>query len=175
MFALYSVERSVFSFDDYGALLGECRRLGADTALEFGPGVSTLALIEGGCRRVVSCEYDPVWADRAKLDFRDHPVEVLSYGNRPNVEVEGLGDEVFDIAFVDSPVGQGRRRVAQPDAPECNRLNTVMFALTRAPVVFLHDARRPGETATLERVMLAGHEVEMIETTKGIARIKRAA
>lgn len=176
MFALYSEERRIFSFDDYGALLEECRRLGARSALEFGPGVSTLALIEAGLDRIDTCEYQDRWLTLAAEAFRLHPqVTARRYVNDPAVEVEGLPEgQRFDVAFVDSPLGLPSRNALElPGQEGCNRLNTALFALARAPVVLLHDARRPGESGTLARLAAAGHGVTMIETRKGIARIER--
>lgn len=176
-FSLYVTERSIFTFDDYGALISECRRIGARSAIEFGPGVSTTAFVEAGCERILTCEHDEAFIEKARAAAAEHlAIEVARYRNEPDVSVDGLGDETFDIAFVDSPVGgESRRRVIQPDAPDCSRLNTVMFALRVAPVVLLHDAKRPAELETIYHVMDLGHRAEMIDTRKGIARITRAS
>lgn len=170
-FALYPDERNIFRFAEYGALLEAVR--GCDSVLEFGPGVSTLALIEAGCGRIVTCEYDPVWLGRAKQMFVDYPqVQVLPYANRWEDLIPGLAGG-FDIAFVDSPVGEGSRRVEHPEDHGRNRANTVYCALQYAPVVLLHDAKRAGEQRTLEQLVDEGYDIVLIDTPKGIARISR--
>jgi hypothetical protein len=177
MFALYHDERNIFSFDDYGALLAECRRINARTILEFGPGISTLALIESGAERIATCEYQDQWIAAAQERLKGHrQVSLHRYRNDAEVSVNGLCRARFDLAFVDSPVGQpSPRSVTHPGQEECNRLNTVLYAISRAPVVLLHDAKREGEGYTLARVAAAGHAVTMIATRKGIARIERCA
>lgn len=173
MFRLYAEERRVFTFDDYGALLAEAR--GARSVLEFGPGASTLALVEAGCERIATCEYQDRWLAATVEMLAPHPqVVVHRYVNAAEVEVEGLPPGEFDLAFVDSPLGiEARRYVGFPGQEGCSRLNTLLFALSRAPVVLFHDARREGEQRSLERVIEMGHAVEMIETVKGMARVTR--
>jgi len=174
-FALYRQEKAIFTFDDYGALLEECRRRNANRVLEFGPGISTLALVEAGCGAILTCEYNDRWFNSANELFKGQPsVSLLRYRNDSEVSVEGLRpDDQFDLAFVDSPIGMPGHAVRHPGQEDCSRLNTVLFALQRAPVVLLHDAKRPGERMTLNRVAASGHAVSMIETRKGIARIER--
>ena len=57
-FRLYPREEHFCSFADYGAILDTVRRLDAKRVLEFGPGHSTLALVEGGA--VLSVVVDAV-------------------------------------------------------------------------------------------------------------------
>lgn len=175
MFALYTEEKRIFGFEDYGALVDECKRISARTVLEFGPGMSTFALIEAGCQRIATCEYQEKWLNEAVERFKPYShVSVHRYANHVDVEVEGLSRMSFDLAFVDSPLGQpSRNHVKLPAQEECNRLNTVLYALDCAPVVLLHDAKREGEGYTLARVAALGHRISMINTTKGIARIER--
>lgn len=170
-FRLYKEEHRIFGFDDYGALLAEC--IGAKSILEFGPGISTLALIESGAERVVTCEYQDRWFVQAVERLKGHEhVSVHRYLNDPVVLVDGLPLRQFDLAFVDSPLGQPSRGAVKLRGEEdCNRLNTVRFALQRANTVLLHDAKRDGEGNTLHRVSADGYRVEMIDTVKGIARI----
>lgn len=176
MFALYGQELRIFEFVDYGALLAECRRAAARTVLEFGPGVSTLALIEAGCERIVSCEHDEDYLAKACAQFKEHrQVSLHQYRNAVEVHVQGVSPEKrFDLAFVDSPVGmEARRAVRLPGQEECSRYNTCMYALARAPIVLLHDAKREAERHTLARLATDGYLIEMIDTPKGIARITR--
>lgn len=176
MFRFYTEERGVFTFDDYGALLAAAREANAKSILEFGPGASTLALIEAGCERIVTCEYQQPWLSAAAERLAPYPqVDLRRYVNVSDVEVEGLArDEAFDLAFVDSPLGcEAKRKIEIPGQEGCSRLNTLIYALGRAPVVLFHDAKRAGEQRSIERVRAMGHSVEMIDTVKGMARIVR--
>lgn len=174
-FRLYPEERRIFEFCDYGALLHECARVGARSVLEFGPGISTLALVESGAEMIRTCEYQDRWIAQAAELLRGHPhVSVHRYCNEPVVKMQDDPGNEFDLAFVDSPLGvPSRGAVRHPEQEDCNRLNTVLYALDRSPVVLLHDAKREGEAATLARVAAMRHRVEMIDTRKGIARIVR--
>lgn len=177
MFRLYSEERAVFTFDDYGSLMEEVGRCGARSVLEFGPGASTLALVEAGCERIVTCEYQDRWLLRAVEMLKPFPqVSVHRYRNAAEVTVDGLPERQFDLAFVDSPLGIEARMHADIGGQEgCSRLNTLLFALGRAPIVLFHDAKREGELRSLERVIALGHTVDMIDTIKGMARVTRGS
>lgn len=181
-FALYQVQTTTFSFECYGTLIDEIRILGAKTALEFGPGYSTLALIESGLEKIVTLEHDLQWFEKAREQFRDYPqVEIRSYKDEPEAIADLKPDETFDIAVVDSPKGfthqmpatSGLRKV-HPGQEDCSRLNTCLLALKHAPIVYLHDARRPLERGTLGRLNAMGHKHTIIPTRVGIARIERS-
>lgn len=174
-FRLYPVEHRIFEFCDYGALIDECHRVDARRVIEFGPGISTLAMVEAGVERIHTYEYQDRWFAQARELLRGHPhVSVHRYRNEPEVAVRGQSEMKFDLAFVDSPLGvPSRGSVRHPGQEDCNRLNTVLCALVLAPIVLLHDAKRDGEAATLARVVAMGHLVEVIDTRKGIARIER--
>src|SRR5690606_2866892 len=95
------------------------------------------------------------------------------YRNDPKVVVEGLhGRTRFDLAFVDSPPGN-KDRVELAGQEGASRMNTLLYALSRAPVVLLHDAHRPGEQESLRRVAEAGHKVETLPGRGNFARIVR--
>jgi hypothetical protein len=142
--------------------------------LEFGPGFSTYLFLSAGVERVVSCEHDPIWFTKARELFAsDKRVTILPYENTPVVAVK-LEGHIFDAAFVDSPKGNAKARVVLPGQEDFSRYNTLRAALIHAPLVFLHDARRPLEQATLARLAAEGlAEWDMFETTKGIARLRR--
>src|SRR5690554_211039 len=106
MFRLYPEEKAIFTFDDYQALMDECHRLKARSVLEFGPGASTLALVEAGVERIVTLEHSPNWRILAEERLAGHSaVTVLPYENTRVIDRELLAGVAFDVAFVDSPVG----------------------------------------------------------------------
>lgn len=176
MFDLYREESRIFEFCDYAALMQECRRVKAQSILEFGPGISTLALIESGAEKIVTCEYQDRFYVQAIERLKGYPVaKVIRYLNQPIVQVDGLSRR-FDFAFVDSPLGvPSRGAVEHPGQEGCNRFNTMICALRHAPVVLVHDAKRDGESETLRRLAAIGHGIEMIDTRKGFARVTRKA
>jgi hypothetical protein len=175
MFELYTEEHRIFEFEDYGAILDECAKLKPLTVLEFGPGISTYAFVEAGVERIATCEYKDAYLQKAIEDFKQWPhVTVHRFLNNADVEVLGLTRSNYDLAFVDSPVGiESKSSPRFPGQEDCSRLNTCIYALSRAPVILLHDAKRDGEQATLARLQAMGCIVEMIDTTKGIARVAR--
>lgn len=181
MFKYYTEERGTFQFPDYRLLMNEVKIVGAKSCLEFGPGISTWALIEAGVEHIVTLEHDDEWFEKAKETFKDFPqVMVRRYQDEP----EAIGDlsegETFDMAFVDSPKGfthqvKGVRGVRKrhPGQEDCSRFNTCVLALKHAPVVYLHDANRPLELGTLGRLHAMGHKITRLHTKVGMARIDR--
>ncbi len=178
MFRLYTEESGTLHFKDYAAIMAAVSD--AKSALEFGPGISTLALIEAGVPKIVSLEHSPDWLDKQKEKFKDYPqVTVAAYADAVPVTADDVAMQDFDVAFVDSPQGfwyhlPGRvSRKKHPGMEDCSRLNTCLFALERAPVVYLHDAYRPLERGTLGRLSAMGHAVSFLPNTSGLARIER--
>lgn len=171
-FKLYEKETGTLPFADYALIMQEAK--GKENVLEIGPGYSTLALIEAGCKRIVTCEHDAAWFDIAKERFKDYPhVEVRQYRDTaPIAEADVSGE--FDLALVDSPKGYMGARVAHVGQEDCSRLNTCLLALQHAPVVLLHDATRPLERSTLGRLSGMGHRVTIFPGARnGLARIER--
>lgn len=155
---------------------------GYKSCLEFGPGISTLALIEAGVERIVTCEHDPEWLERAKEQFKPFPqVTVIPYLDEP-IATADLGSERFDFAFVDSPKGYNPRpnlpkggRKVHPGQEDCSRLNTCLLALEHTDIAYLHDAKRPLERGTLGRLNALGFKITMLNlSVGGFARIERA-
>lgn len=145
------------------------------TVLEFGPGSSTQTFIDAGATRVVSCEYIDKWLEVAKERFRDEPrIEILKFHDTVPVAVEDFDPEWhFDVGFVDAPKGFIPLRRQHPQFPDCSRLNTCMFALEYCDIVFLHDAMRGCERATLAQLERWGFKCELILTRIGLAKITR--
>jgi hypothetical protein len=176
MFKLYTEQKPTLSFVDYAQLMLLAQ--GAKSVLEFGPGISTLALIEAGVPKIVSLEHDPEWLETQKEKFKDYPqVTIAQYADTVPVGADEIAFQDFDLAFVDSPQGfhhapPGRKpRVRHPGFEDCSRLNTCLFALEQAPIVYLHDGYRSLERATLGRLNAMGHKFTYLPS--GIARIER--
>lgn len=127
-FRLYPEERHWWSFNDYRAVLDTMRALTPARVLEFGPGSSTLALVEGGAAHVDTCEDDPDWAqvyeERLVTQFPDI-VHLHRYTWRPDLSIPAIDGERYDLALIDGPRGTDRR-------PE-----VVRYALARCVAVLV--------------------------------------
>jgi hypothetical protein len=147
----------------------------AKSVLEFGPGGTTDIFIKAGVPRIVTCEYIEKWFVVAKDRFADAPsVEVCFFTDTVPVEVRGLdASETFDVGFVDAPKGYAAARTIHKGYEDCSRFNTVLFALERCKVVYLHDATRPLERGTLSRLRLMGYDHEFLKSPFGLARITK--
>ena len=113
-FALYPVEKHWWSFNDYRAVLDTVRRLGARRVLEFGPGSSTLALVEGGAELIDTCEDDPKWYDvhRSRVGRQFSPVvNVHRYTWADPLVIPELEGYRYDLALIDGPHDTPRRPV----------------------------------------------------------------
>lgn len=178
MFKLYTKDSPTLRFREYGSLLSAAT--GAKSVLEFGPGFSTLALIEAGVENIVSLEHSLEWMEKKRAEFAQYPqVTVAQYWDEFPVRADEIANQQFDLAFVDSPQGfnfhkdrVGRKK--HPGYEDCSRLNTCLFALDHAPVVYLHDANRPLERATLTKLSGMGHKVQFVTYggTAALARIE---
>lgn len=105
-FRLYPAEQHWWSFADYGAVLDVMARLRPARVLEFGPGSSTLALIEGGAQRIDCCEDDKRWATvhRSRLEHRfSGKVAIVDYQWSDPVSIPALDPERYDLALIDGP------------------------------------------------------------------------
>lgn len=113
-FDLYREETSWWSFADHATVLSTVRRLRPRTVLEFGPGSSTLALIEGGAERIDCCEDDPVWfltyCHRLE-DVYPRIVRMRPYQWSVDLVIPGLRD-TYDFALIDGPQAIERRGAA---------------------------------------------------------------
>jgi predicted O-methyltransferase YrrM len=144
----------------------------ANSVLEFGPGGTTDIFINACVPRIATCEYIDKWYEVARERFKDIPtVAVFRFSDTVPVDVPGLGDEKFDVGFVDAPKGYAAARTAHAGYEDCSRFNTTLFALERCKVVYLHDAIRPLERGTLARLHLMGYDHEFLKSPFGLARI----
>jgi hypothetical protein len=134
-FKLYPEEKHWWSFLDYKAVLDLVQEHQAQRVLEFGPGSSTLSLIEGGAVHVDTCEDDPDWADvydQRLVALFPELVHLHRYTwSATRLTIPALKDSRYDLALIDGPRESTRRTSA---------LN---FALDRCPVVVLADMSPP--------------------------------
>lgn len=112
-FKYYTEEARWWSANDYQAVLDVMRDCGhPKRCLEFGPGSSTLALLEGGAQRVDTCEDDPVWAntyeERLVLRF---PTQVYlhRYVYDVPIRIPAIDEQKFDLALIDGPYTTPKR------------------------------------------------------------------
>ncbi len=105
-FRLYPEEGGWWSQQDYQAVMDITSELRPKRVIEFGPGSSTLALLEGGAQRIDTCENNEDWAqvydERLVLRF---PTQVWlhRYTWAEPLSVPALDAETFDLALVDGP------------------------------------------------------------------------
>jgi len=116
---------------EYDFLVDYCRRNNIKSVLEFGPGISTYAFMENSCD-ITSLEYQQWYYDLYKDKFN-----VVLFENTPIIKLEL--DKVFDMAFIDSPVGVNK---------SISRLNSCEFASKYTKRILLHDSNRIGEIVT---------------------------
>jgi hypothetical protein len=111
-FALYPEERHWWSFNDHRAVLDTMRELRPARVLEFGPGSSTLALIEGGAAHIDTCEDDPDWAsvyeERLQGKYPD-VVTIRRYTWAEPLFIQAIDEQTYDLALIDGPLGTNRR------------------------------------------------------------------
>lgn len=109
-FSLYPEERHWWSFSDYAAVMSVTRELNAQRVLEFGPGSSTLSLIEGGACVIDTCEDDPDWFVAHGGLVRAAPLIALhAYQWADPLRIPSLSDNRYDLALIDGPLQIERR------------------------------------------------------------------
>lgn len=111
-FRLYPEERHWWSFNDYGAVLDVMRERTPARVLEFGPGSSTLALIEGGAAHIDTCEDNPDWAtvyeERLARKFLGQ-VFLHRYSWSDPITIPSIDDQRYELALIDGPLGTQHR------------------------------------------------------------------
>jgi hypothetical protein len=106
-----------WSASDYAAVLETMSERRPARVLEFGPGSSTLALIEGGAAHVDTCEDNPEWAEvyeeRLARQFptADDPttVTVHRYAYNLPIAIPAIDGRTYDLALIDGPHGTDSR------------------------------------------------------------------
>jgi predicted O-methyltransferase YrrM len=150
-FRLFPEEQRWWSFADYEQLLALMQRFRPRTVLEFGPGWSTLALVEGGAEVIDTCEDDTGWYRTQQERLRAHQVVNLHlYQHDDVLTIPAVDFRRYDLAFVDGPRDTPRRPVE------------IAFAAARSRVVATHDATSAPVRDALERLGAAGWAVEVI-------------
>lgn len=114
-FRLFPEATHFWSLADYGAVLDVMNRLHPKTVLEFGPGSSTLALIEGGAETIDCCEDNPDWfgvyAERLAAVYPDI-VKMHAYRWADPLRIPTLDGRAYDLGLVDGPFGTPQRPAA---------------------------------------------------------------
>lgn len=144
VFALYPVEQRWWSFTDHAAVLSVMARLTPSRVLEFGPGSSTLALIEGGATRIDTCEDKPEWANvyeaRLRARFPD-VVRIIRYDWSAPLSITEVDDQRYDLALIDGPRETGRRQAV------------IAYALERCAAVLVPTEDANPEDAGLRQTV----------------------
>lgn len=146
-----------WSAADHAAVVTFTQALGARRVLEFGPGTSTLSLIEGGAEQIDSCEDDPHWFAiycRRLEDRFPGVVTMRPYNWTDPLHVRGLADEPYDLALIDGPQEVARRPAA------------IAFALARSRFVAvpLEEGDEHGDNGLRAAVERTGRIVTYIES-----------
>jgi len=152
-FALFPKAQRWWSFADHGVLMDLMLRLQPKTVLEFGPGSSTLALVEGGAVSIDTCEDNPDWLavyeERLAPRFWDI-LTLHAYTATDPLTIPAIDQRRYDFAFVDGP------RLTHTRGRE------IQYALDRCAWVACHDALAPPIVAALDRARADGWQVEVI-------------
>jgi len=163
-FQLYPEERHFWSFNDYGAVLDVMELRLPKRILEFGPGSSTLALIEGGAETIDACEDDPhYFATYQRRLAAAYPsiVSMQAYRWSDPLRVPQLDGRWYDLALIDGP----------RETP--NRAAAIEYCLQRCAAVLIPLEEHPGHQylrpVAVELAKRHGRSVEIIEDTGPLA------
>lgn len=133
-----------FPIEDYAALYDLTLRVRPASVLEFGPGTSTLAFVEAGVGRIVTCEDVVDRVAGLRTQFEQYGTVTVV----PNHHPAHYGR--FDLGFVDGPV---RTEDRGPN---------IAYALAHCDVVAVHDARRDGVRQAVELAFRSGRRIEYV-------------
>ncbi len=159
-FRLYPEERPWWSYSDYRCVLEVTRACAPRSVLEFGPGSSTLALLEGGAGVVYALEDDPHWAnvarERLAVPYPDQ-VRVMPYTWADPLTIPAIDARRFDLALIDGP-----RVTAQ-------RVPVLLYALERCCAVLIAcenaNPEDPGLRPAVEEIVAAHRlQAQYLET-----------
>jgi hypothetical protein len=157
-FKLYKEEAAWWSASDYAAVLHVMAHLRPKRLLEFGPGSSTLALVEGGAESVDACEDAEEWAaiyDERLVKRFPRVVSLHRYTWAEELSIPALDALRFDLALIDGPRETPRRPVV------------IEYCLARCEWVLVpcENATSPGLKNDIRRIgKAAAVPVEFWET-----------
>lgn len=159
--------------------------------VELGSGVSTLvaayALAKLGGGRMISLDHEAKYAEQTNALLRAHGLEHVAVAvHAPLVDVQtgthrgrwydltalnqhGAGD--IDLLIVDGPPGRDQPLARYPALP------MLRARLSSRACVIVDDARRPDETAMVQRwaTQFPDFAIEALPTEKGTTLLRRAA
>ena len=154
-FRLFPEQLRWWSFADYGQLLAIVQRFRPRRVLEFGPGGSTLALVEGGAEVVETFEDDHAWLGvQAKRLYSHRAVILRLYRHSDPLSIPEADGQRYDLAFVDGPRETAQRSVE------------IAYAAERSRVVVTHDATSAPVRDALLALQARGWAVEFIPFTR---------
>lgn len=163
-FRLFTEDAHWWTLADYGAVLGVVEKLRPRTAIEFGPGSSTLALIEGGVRKIDACEDNPVYLERHRVGlaarFPD-AIRLVHYAWADPLRIPQTDSLRYDLALIDGPADCALRGIVLAYCLErCAHVlipteDTPTRSLRRTIELLARTAKRPPVTY-IESGALAG-------------------
>jgi len=129
-FKLMKEDSHWWSLADYAQVFDVMRALRPKRVLEFGPGPSTLSLIEGGAESIDTCEdvedWAAVWDERLVQRFPSVvSLHRYTWPDSAPLSIPGIDSLRWDLALIDGPHGTGRR----PDV--------LRYAMARCPWVLM--------------------------------------
>lgn len=137
-----------------------CRAKNIKSVLEFGPGNSTQALIDGGVEIITAFEQDAAYAESIKIRF---PAIRLFCYDPSQIPISRGFVSNFDIALIDGPT-------VKSFTP--SRLNAALFCFTRTRIIMMHDTVR--DRITLEVLEDIGMVIEkQFESERGLAVLRK--
>lgn len=97
---------------DQATVLAVTTRLRPNRVLEFGPGFSTLALLDGGARYIDCCEDRADWRDvwQERLRGYSDRLRFIDYAWSDSIIIPELAGNSYDLALVDAPFDTTIRR-----------------------------------------------------------------
>lgn len=146
--------------EDYVFLSRYCKRMNLGRVIEFGPGDSTLAFLDAGCR-IASFEHDAEWLRKATERFDGEHAVALTHCPEGTVPLAENLEFAPEMVFVDGPPFR--------EGQEMSRLQPCEWALEQSGSFILHDAKREAEMATLAEMERRNLHVTRIPTRKGLA------
>jgi hypothetical protein len=156
---------------EYDWLIDFVQFMGYKKVLEFGPGNSTFAFSDAGCR-VDSYESEASYYEEMILKFSENPrVRVYLYENLPTVEIDA---GMYDMAFVDGPAFW----YAPTNATHAfARRNTLRCASKHANVILLHDSKREPELTIVSEFLQENpswQSFNFCNSNRGIITLKKS-